>query len=321
MGLVRDETWVPEIWTLFGVGTIILFSRVGLRCWVCGFREPAAEDCVSLLIPAFYTVCAVGSYLVYTNGNKVDFTQAEINVLTDEQARRVILGTKWELALAFSYPTVLWLLKASLLLLYWRLTRNLGRHRLLVGLTAIICILTYVGIILSISLACIPLRKFWQIKPLPSTNCTHPPNLLIAMVVSNVFTDSGIIALPIILLAKLHISQKKKLKVLCFLSSGTIVTIVAIVRVSITLPKQSQLSWNRWGMRELFVDIIAVYIPAFRATLRSGRHERDSSPPSESTVAITWPSTLYPRQQSLDSEMASPISIDSATSRSLSCPV
>lgn len=35
----------------------------------------------------------------------MDFTQVEINALTDEEARRLILETKWELALAYSYPT------------------------------------------------------------------------------------------------------------------------------------------------------------------------------------------------------------------------
>ncbi|KAB8201204.1 hypothetical protein BDV34DRAFT_229564 [Aspergillus parasiticus] len=186
MGLVRDETWVPELWSLFGVGTVILLSRVGLRCWLHGLNQPAAEDCVSLLIPAFYTVCAVGCYLVYINGNKVDFTQAEINALTDEEARRLILGTKWELVLAYSYPTVLWLLKASLLLLYWRLSSGLGRHRLLVLLIGVICLLTYTGVILSMSLACIPFRRFWEIKPLPPINCIQPPNIFIALAVSSV---------------------------------------------------------------------------------------------------------------------------------------
>ncbi|OGM42376.1 hypothetical protein ABOM_008399 [Aspergillus bombycis] len=186
MGLLRDDTWVPELWSLFGVGQFILLSRVGLRCWLQGFRHPAAEDFVSLLIPAFYTVCAAGCYLVYINGNKVDFTQAEINALTDEEARRLILGTKWELVLAYSYPTVLWLLKASLLLLYWRLTSGLGRHRLLVLLIGVICLLTWIGIMLSMSLACIPFKRFWEIKPLPPINCIQPPNIFIALAVSNV---------------------------------------------------------------------------------------------------------------------------------------
>ncbi|KAE8387808.1 hypothetical protein ETB97_003809 [Aspergillus alliaceus] len=186
MSLVRDETWVPELWSLFGVGMVILLARIGLRCWVYGFREPAAEDCLSVFIPAFYTVNAVGCYLVYINGNKVDFTQEEINALTDEEARRLIFGTKWELALAYSYVTTLWLLKASLLLLYWRLTRNLGKHRLLVLLIAITCVLAYVGVMLSMALSCIPSRRFWQIKPLPSINCVRPPNIFIALTVSNV---------------------------------------------------------------------------------------------------------------------------------------
>ncbi|KAE8137300.1 hypothetical protein BDV38DRAFT_283138 [Aspergillus pseudotamarii] len=246
MGLVRDDTWIPELWSLFGVGTVILLSRVGLRCWLHGLHQPAAEDFVSLLIPAFYTVCAVGCYLVYINGDKVDFTQAEINALTDEEARRLILGTKWELVLAYSYPTILWLLKASLLLLYWRLTSGLGRHRLLVLLIGVICLLTYIGVILSMSLACIPFRRFWEIKPLPPINCIQPPNIFIALAVSNVFTDSGIIALPIILLARLQVSKAKKLKILCFLSAGTVVLITAVVRISITLWEPSQLNWNRW---------------------------------------------------------------------------
>ncbi|KAK6810443.1 hypothetical protein RU639_013758 [Aspergillus parasiticus] len=304
MGLVRDETWVPELWSLFGVGTVILLSRVGLRCWLHGLHQPAAEDCVSLLIPAFYTVCAVGCYLVYINGNKVDFTQAEINALTDEEARRLILGTKWELVLAYSYPTVLWLLKASLLLLYWRLSSGLGRHRLLVLLIGVICLLTYIGVILSMSLACIPFRRFWEIKPLPPINCIQPPNIFIALAVSSVFTDSGIIALPIILLARLQVSKAKKLKILCFLSAGTVVLITAIVRISITLREPSQLNWNRWGMREMFVDIIAVYIPAFRAILRSRSQNRHSTVSSESRVAIVWPSSPYHRHIPPDLEMA-----------------
>jgi hypothetical protein len=82
--------------------------------------------------------------------------------------------------------TVLWLLKASLLLLYWRLTRKLERDRLLVVFTAVICALTYIGVILTISLACIPFWKYWRIRPLPSNECIRPPEIFIALAIANI---------------------------------------------------------------------------------------------------------------------------------------
>ncbi|OGM42377.1 hypothetical protein ABOM_008398 [Aspergillus bombycis] len=104
-------------------------------------------------------------------------------------------------------------------------------------------------------------------------------------------------------------NERRKLKILCFLSAGTVVLITAIVRISITLWKPGQLNWNRWGMREMFIDIIAVYIPAFRAILRSSSQSRHSSVPSESSVAIMWPSSPYHRHLSLDLETASPTAL------------
>ncbi|KAF5859899.1 hypothetical protein ETB97_002258 [Aspergillus alliaceus] len=186
MGQARDNNWIPELWALYSIGAVVLLSRIVLRCWVYGFSDLAAEDYVSYLIPVFYTVSAAGCYLVYTNGHKGDFTQAEINALTYEETRRVIFGTKWELVLTYLYPSLLWLFKASMLLLYWRLTRKLERPRLLIRLTAIACLLTYIGVMLTISLACMPFRGYWQTSPLRPPNCLRSADIFIALAVSNI---------------------------------------------------------------------------------------------------------------------------------------
>ncbi|THC93274.1 hypothetical protein EYZ11_007260 [Aspergillus tanneri] len=175
MAVTYNTTWITELWALFGIGTFIILMRLVFRWRMLGLRGLAGDDYTCIPILACHVVNATGAYLVAQYGNNADFDQDEINMMTDEQAARLIVGSKWEIALAFIYSALLWFLKANMLFLSWRLTRSLTWHNHLILWIAGIIFLSYLGVVLTIVFNCYPPYLYWQIKPLPPMRCIQAP--------------------------------------------------------------------------------------------------------------------------------------------------
>lgn len=102
----------------------------------------------------------------------------------------------------------------------------------------------------------------WQIRPLPSENCTYRPQNFVILAVFNVMSDAALMSIPLPILRQLRVSKKRKLGVSVLLSSGVFVASTAIIRVILTLTGEpTVITINLWGFRELGVGLIAVTAP------------------------------------------------------------
>lgn len=137
-----------------------------------------------------------------------------------------------------------------MLFFFSRLTFGLKQHTLVKWL-AVFCGVTYVAVFLTITFACFPTQRNWQVVPYPGFKCTFKPQNFYVSTVLNVTTDAAILAIPLPLMWGLQISLKKKIALMVLLSSGIFVISAAIIRIVMTLVAHpSALVINEWGVRE-----------------------------------------------------------------------
>lgn len=164
----------------------------------------------------------------------------------------------------FTYSTLIWALKATMLFFFNRLTSGLGHQKFVKWLGAVVAT-SYVAVFLTILLGCYPTNKNWQIIPDPGSKCTVRLQNLYVVTLLNVVTDAAILCIPLPLLWRLKVSISKKLSLGLLLSSGLFVITAAIIRLVLTLKgSASATTLNRWGVRETIVGIVAVNIPILR---------------------------------------------------------
>jgi hypothetical protein len=161
-----------------------------------------------------------------------------------------------------------------MLFFFNRLTFGL-RQQQLVKWLAVACGVTYVAVFLTITFACFPTQRNWQVVPDPGLKCTFKPQNFYVSTVLNVITDAAILAIPLPLLWTLQISFKKKVALMLLLSSGIFVISAAIIRIVMTLVAHpSSLTINSWGVRETIAGIFAVNLPIIKPSKLSRSLER-----------------------------------------------
>lgn len=125
-----------------------------------------------------------------------------------------------------------------------------------------IVILTYLAMLSTIMLSCLPIQRNWQVRPLPPVKCSFRRQNFIVCAVLNTTTDAAILCIPIPLIYSMRVSLPKKIFMCALLCSGIFLITAAIVRVVMTLDAHpSAMNINRWGMRETIFGICAVNAP------------------------------------------------------------
>ena len=141
---------------------------------------------------------------------------------------------------------------------------------------------TYLAVFLTITFACFPTQRNWQVVPYPGLKCTFKPQNFYVCTVLNVLTDAAILAIPLPLMWALQVSWKKKVVLIALLSSGVFVIAAAIIRIVMTLvANPSALTINRWGVRETIAGIIAVNLPIIKPIFTKCFWSRNFPPNSE----------------------------------------
>ncbi|EKG12260.1 hypothetical protein MPH_10565 [Macrophomina phaseolina MS6] len=265
--LKRDSTYMTEVWTWFGIGVTVIFVRFGVRVRMVGLRGFQGDDYVTIMTLAMYTMDAALVDICYRDGTNVDVSEAAIDQLTDAEIDRLAYGSKMQLAAWYSYTALIWCMKATMLFFYNRLTFGLWQHKALKYL-AWFTALSYVAVVLTISLGCHPYEGNWQVRPLPPSECTLKKQNFLVTAVLNVLTDAAILCIPLPMLRQLKVPVFRKVLIAVLLSSGLFVITAAIIRAAVTLGSApSSITINRWGVRETIIGILAINAPILRPLL------------------------------------------------------
>ncbi|KAI1066940.1 hypothetical protein LB507_011373 [Fusarium sp. FIESC RH6] len=258
-------SFLIEAWTLYGIGTSIIFARFAVRFKTVGFRGLQGDDFFSALVLLFYTVDAFTVHLIYYLGTNIEGgVAAQNHTLTADELDQYIKGSKLQLAAWYAYTALIWCLKGTMLCFFSRMTIGTW-HNVFVKSVSIISAVSYAAVFLTITFGCFPYQHNWQVLPQPPSKCTLKMQNFLVTTVLNVLTDALILCIPLPLLWKLQVPLRKKLVIGLLLSSGAFVIAAAITRVVLTLSANpSALTINSWGVRETIVGILTVNIPILR---------------------------------------------------------
>ncbi|KAG8157988.1 hypothetical protein KVR01_012260 [Diaporthe batatas] len=270
---VKLETnggYVPEIWTWYALGILILILRHVVRLRTVGIQGYQGDDYLSIISMGLYTVDTTMGYFAYYTGGNIDVTADEVTSLSDADVRILEMGSKMEFVTWYTYPGFVWVLKFCILFFYRRLTLGLIKERTLKFLF-VFCGVTWAALIIAVSSTCRPFRNNWTIRPLPGEECIFRAQNFKALAALNISTDMAILTIPAPMIWQLRIPLWKRIGVTLLLCGGLFVISAAIIRAALTLTgTPSVLNINLWGYRETVIALLAVTAPVLSPMFRPG---------------------------------------------------
>ncbi|KAK0738695.1 hypothetical protein B0T18DRAFT_475303, partial [Schizothecium vesticola] len=232
------------------------------------FRRLAADDYLMVLAFASLVVVAYSGNEVAANGSNY-VEDGETDGWTEEQRDRAVWGSKMLVALEEGMVACLWLVKACLLILYFRLTSNLPEN-LAVKLTSVYCILGFAVIqTLYLGIWCRPMTKYWAV-PIPPGNdqCKTYHHHLITLTAFHISSDLLILAIPLPMIIRARLPLHQKL-VLCFVFSlGVLVVLLAILNRYYNFVMPHDLVFLAWYNGEASTAVIIANVPFLWILLR-----------------------------------------------------
>ena len=128
-----------EVWAAYIIGVTVFLLRFFARWKIVGFKGLQWDDLFALLalvtsnslsvrktsskiVQIFWTVDAATVHIISTHGSLVGLTAEKANILADEEAAMLEIGSKALFTAWLSYVSLIWCMKASLLFFYRRLT-------------------------------------------------------------------------------------------------------------------------------------------------------------------------------------------------------
>ncbi|KAL8386877.1 hypothetical protein RB595_010321 [Gaeumannomyces hyphopodioides] len=263
--LARDLTFPGELWAWFCIGTIVMILRFAIRLRMVGTAGLAGDDYFMVLTFAFHGALAAMAFLIYQYGTNVDLKQSEIDRLSDAEIEQLRQGSIYLQVSWYLYTCFLWCIKACALSFYHRLTFCLWQNTWVFKALCWATFLSFVAVILVISLSCLPYENNFLVRHLPPPECLFQTQNLVAVVVLNMLTDSAILVLPVPALRDLRLPWFKKLAIGLLICSGIFVIAAAAVRLAATLDAApSAVTIVRWGVRECEIGLVALSAPVLR---------------------------------------------------------
>ncbi|KAH7140339.1 hypothetical protein B0J13DRAFT_504495 [Dactylonectria estremocensis] len=260
---------LAETWSLYGVGTLIIFSRIFCRWWTIGLRGFQPDDYLIFLSWVTYTVMTVAAHIVGGLGDLHALTLEQRKDLTEDEAASYIYGTQWFCAGVATYVLFIWTLKFNMLFLYQRVVRGLWVEKFIKPVMVMLGV-TLVAIFLILFCACRPYHRMWTVYPDQGSIC-KPQSVLnmVPALIMNVLTDVCIMAIPAPVVLPLQTTLWKRIGLLFLFGAGLFIMIAAILRVTMVLVEKNGATAAIWSCREDFVAILvgqAILIrPMFRA--------------------------------------------------------
>ncbi|CAI6337719.1 unnamed protein product [Periconia digitata] len=272
----KDSRFLPEIWGLFAMGSLWVVMRFAVRLRTVGFYGLQIDDGFAFIALFCWAVIIAGIHCTYFTHTNIDYRPDEVWDLTPSEVRGVAWGTKFYIITLYAYITMVFSLKAIVIILYQRLACERWQKRLL-HFTIFLCIAGWIAMNLMLSLLCLPYSKRFVVQPLPEPKCTASPTFFIALSCINATTDFLLLAIPVPILWTLRIPLHRRIGVFVLLASGIFVMAACITRVSLTVVPDITVSIiARWGARELSIALVAVNTAALRPMFRKSFWRRRS---------------------------------------------
>ncbi|KAK9794473.1 hypothetical protein SCARD494_05543 [Seiridium cardinale] len=244
-----------ETWTLYAIGSLVIFARIGCRLRMIGLSGFKPDDYIIIFSWATYTVMTVAAHIVGGLGDLHALTMEQREALSEEEATPLIYATQWFCAGVATYILFIWTLKMNMLFLYQRVVRGLWVERFIKP-TMYLVIATFIAIYMILFCVCRPYNRMWVVFPDQGEYCQPQSRLnMIPPLVMNIVTDLVIMLIPAPVLVNIQTTVWKKIGLLVLFTAGFFIMVAAIIRVTMVLILKNGPTAAIWSCREDFVAI------------------------------------------------------------------
>ncbi|OAL23369.1 hypothetical protein AYO22_06419 [Fonsecaea multimorphosa] len=263
--------FVPESWSLYGVGAFFVVLRLAGKIKRVGVKHLEIDDALIAFGFVAYTILVVAFNEMLKGPGSNLMTPEEEAALTPELKAGRIRGSKWVAAIVMGSPP----LAApqtdkrylAMLVLYAKLIDKTRQRRLLWAVVAWVCC-AFVGDELALFTICRPLSQYWAVPP-QNSQCSTYQYYQIVNAVFNISTDILIMlmGIPPVLSARLSLQQKLILGII--FGMGGFVIVAAILRAIYCLvPSLISYVYMNWYFREASVSIYVTTLPGIWVFLK-----------------------------------------------------
>ncbi|KAF1932178.1 uncharacterized protein M421DRAFT_416909 [Didymella exigua CBS 183.55] len=198
------------------------------------------------------TVVNTSSNLLPPSDDVSQYSQAEIS------AR--VTGSKYVLAVEQMQIATIWLVKACLLIMYFRMTAILPQRKLVVATSVYVAVAFVIMEILYFAVWCRPFNQYWAV-PTSSTQCSAATYHLITNAVFNISSDLIILSIPMPLLFKVRLPRKNKLALIGVFMIGLFTVTAAVLNKYYSFSNPFGNDWVLWYLRESYTALLCANLP------------------------------------------------------------
>ncbi|KAG8163572.1 hypothetical protein KVR01_006869 [Diaporthe batatas] len=277
-----------EMWTLYVVGSMLIFIRVATRWRMVGLQGFKPDDYLVWFSWIVYTVMSIAAHICGVHADLHTLSLEQRRVMTEEEAAPYIWVTQWFCAGVATYIVFIWSLKFNMLFFYQRVVDGLAVDKFIKpGFVFVGC--TFISIICILFASCRPYHRMWMMYPDQGANCEPQAEIyMLPALIMNIFTDLCIMAIPAPAILTVRTTIQRKISLIIIFSAGIFVMIAAILRVSMVLVGGDGGTAAIWSCREDFVAICVGQAPILRPLLtkRFWTGEMSHNSKNKSTIPI-----------------------------------
>lgn len=267
-----------ESWILYAVGVAVVVCRMLSRRIKLGkWRHLMIDDYLMVFALVNFTGVVVSINEVAKNGSNY-MSPEDAAALTPEGVDRAVYGSIMTFVLEIFTLTATWTVKACLLMLYARLTRNtLTKQHLLVKIAAVYCALTYLIVtFMFVFYWCSPTYEYWAV-PVRIMQCATYYHHMIFATACNISSDLLLLFIPIPIIIKTRLPNKRKIILCCILGLGIFNILAAILNRYYNFSTPNSYVFLFWYVAEVGVAMLVGNLPLCWPILRTVLGTTESS--------------------------------------------
>lgn len=160
-----------------------------------------------------------------------------------------------------------WGVKTCMLILYWRITKNL-RSNLYIKILSVYVALGFVVIMICYyAVYCRPFSQYWAM-PVKNMQCATYQRYSITQAVFNISSDAIMFAIPIPLLVKAQLKKARKVVLLAVMSLGLFTIVAAVLNKYFNFASPFTTTYQIWYIREASTAIYVANLMCWWPLLR-----------------------------------------------------
>ncbi|KAF2703508.1 hypothetical protein K504DRAFT_392309 [Pleomassaria siparia CBS 279.74] len=279
-----------ESWTLYVFGLCLIVSRIVFRLIKLRSLSKLQTDdwfMIAITIPFTGTVVCANQVLIYQHSPTHDLED-------------MIWASKMKLALEECQITTTWLVKACLLVLYWRIfpvTTSRTERRYIAWISAY-CLFSYLTIQVLLPFWCQPMRNYWN----PSSEdaqCSTYRNHSIATLALDLTATLAVLLVPVP-----FIPTPRKFLLAFLLFFGFVTLVIGVLGRYYVISQPASLTYLNWYTAQTAVIILFANLPFLSSLVTktsASRHRCMSNNLALSQWPVSYKDTPPLRAQRLDS--------------------